>query len=470
MSEEDLAPLKKLQDDVKPLPFAEVKSLIEEETGVPLESFFSELIETPLGSASIAQVHKGVLTTGETVVIKVQRPHIARLIQDDISVLYFVAGLMERYIPESRLYQPSEVVRELAHNLELETNFLVEANNIRRFRVNFQDSDTIVIPKVYLDLSSERLLILEFLDGVPLSKFHPNSAPFEVDREFVVNEGLKAFYQMVFTDGLFHGDLHAGNFFLLPHNQIGLVDFGVVGRLTPRIRSIVATLLIALAQEDYDHLAQQYLEIAPFQSATDPKAFARDLRDLLAPFYGLSLKNVNLGQLLLETSTVAAQHQVLLPTELLLFFKSIIHIESIGRSMIDDYDFLSHAIKYSYSLMRAKYHPKALGAAAQTLARESFDLIRFLPLEIKSYFRRVNHPSYVRTTEIKGLDLLQSTLQSFAHLLFLSILIFSLMLSATLILIFEKGPVQLGLPLLSLIGFGLAGLLGFVSVIKYLKR
>lgn len=468
--EEIIEELKRLHDNVQPLSFDQVQQVIEQETGVPLYSFVSEIDERPLGSASIAQAHRARLTTGEDVVIKVQRPGIAKLIEDDIQVVTFLAGLIETYVDELKVFRPLVLVDEFAKALELETNFLVEANNIRRFAVNFQSVPEVIIPEVYLDLSSERILVLEYLDGVPLSKYNPTSMPFEIDRDKVVREGLNAFYKMVFKDGLFHGDLHAGNFFLLPNNCIGLVDFGVVGRLTPKAKSTVAAMMIALATEDYDRMAEEYLELAPFNQSTQLELFARDLRELLAPYYGLSLRNVNLGKLLMSSATVAASHGVAVPSELMLFFKSVVHIESIGRTLIDDFDFLAQAIEYAGGLIKEQYGPKSIARETRSLLRDSLGFLKSLPREGRQILRKFNQPDFAIHIEVKHAAEIQRSLQHLSHLLFLSIVILSLMLSSTMIFVYDKGPIYAGMPLFSLIGYGAAGFLGFLSAFQYIRR
>ncbi|RYZ71777.1 MAG: AarF/ABC1/UbiB kinase family protein, partial [Proteobacteria bacterium] len=221
---------KKLHDQVSPLPFSEIKRVLESQYGSTLDEIFAEINPVPLGSASIAQVHRAKLRDGSDVVVKVQRPGIERIIADDISILYYLAELLQKYVKETRIFNPIGIVDEFFRTLELETNFVIEANNIRRFIENFKDDTEVKIPHVYIELTGPRVLVLEFLKGIPLSQ----AAALEqegVDRQTVMKAGLRAYFKQVFKDGLFHGDLHAGNLFILPGSRIGLIDFGIVGRL-----------------------------------------------------------------------------------------------------------------------------------------------------------------------------------------------------------------------------------------------
>jgi ubiquinone biosynthesis protein len=218
---------KRLHDQVSALQFAEIEPSLRGHFGAPIENIFSRFDVAARAAGSIAQVHMAELREGGPVVVKVQRPGIEKVITEDLGVLYFLAELIHRYIPESRTYRPKVLVDEFARALELETNFVIEANNIRRFQENFNNEPNIKIPKVFAEYSGKRVLVLEALEGIPLSQ--KNALQQEaIDPEAVLRLGLRCYLKMVFSDGLFHGDLHAGNMFVLPNNRIGLIDFGVV--------------------------------------------------------------------------------------------------------------------------------------------------------------------------------------------------------------------------------------------------
>ena len=326
---------KKLHSDVTCLPFEQIEPLLFNHFGKPYLEVFKNFDKNPLAAASIAQVYRAVLTDGTPVVVKVQRPNIEEVINEDLAVIFTLAELIETYVPEAQIYNPTSLVEEFAKHLELETNFIVEANNIRRFTKNFAGEEQIVIPQVYGEFSGKKVLVLEELQGIPLS--HKNALEQEgIDPEKVLKAGLRAYLKMVFTYGLFHGDLHAGNMFVLPNNRIGFIDFGVVGRLNQKTQEAIANILIALSQEDYDRLAYEYIDLAPYSGFVDVDNYARELRDLIAPYYGLTLKNMNIGKLLMDATSLAASYQIVLPTELVMFFKSIVSIEGMGRIIVKD--------------------------------------------------------------------------------------------------------------------------------------
>lgn len=469
-----------LHDRVQEIEFSVICDVIAEELGPDWKNHFQSIEEKPLGSASIAQVHAARLKTGEDVVLKVQRPGIVHKINDDLNVLYFIAELVEKYIPEVRSFNPIGMVDEYFKTLELETNFVVEANNIRRFKENFappyEHSQKIMIPKVYFDLTTERVLTMQRLMGKTLSD--PRALlQTEVNPETVIQLGLKAYLKMVFVDGFFHGDLHAGNFLIFPHNVIGLIDFGVVGRLNSKTQMAIVNMLIALSKEDYLRLAYEYVDLAPFSEDVNVDTFAKDLQSLISPYYGLTLKNVNVGKILMSSSSIAARHGLKIPTELMLFFKSIISIEGLGQRIQKDFDFLSFILTQVGSVAQSLFEPAKVTHEAQLLFRESKTFLAALPRQLNLIFRRMNSPDYRSRVQIDELQEFRISITRSFSLLFLGVVISALIIASSLIYasVNPENSATLsrwhlaGIPGLSLIGYSLAALLGLIAFVNYIR-
>jgi ubiquinone biosynthesis protein len=458
-----------LHDRVAPLPFDTIEKILKDYYGEAFSKHFQEVHPTPLGSASIAQVHRARLINGDDVVIKIQRPGIIKTIADDLSVLYFLAELIEKYVPETRPFSPIAIVDEFFKTLELETDFVVEGNNIRRFQQNFKSDSDVIIPKVYPELSSERILVLEALKGLPLSQENSLLQP-QVDKDLVIKKGLQIYLKMIFVDGLFHGDLHAGNFFVFPQNKVGLIDFGVVGRLNNKTQTAVANMLLALSKEDYERLAYEYVDLAPFTDLVNVDLFAKDLRELIAPYFGLTLKNVNMGRLLMGSASVAARHGLIVPSELMLFFKSLVAIEGLGRRINPDFDFLSTAIEFSAEILSRQFGPAKLTDQLSAVARETHQLIHGLPRQTSMLLKKLNSPRHSFQWKLHNLpDLLRSLENSFS-LLFLGVVIASLIMSASIVAAPSAQNSLHELPVLSVILFALAGLLGLLGFYHYIRK
>lgn len=461
--------LKRLHDQASTLPFPLMQNVLEQQFGANLEDIFSTIDEEPMAAASIAQVHRAVLKDGSRVVVKIQRPGIQEMIAEDLSVMYTLAELLDKYVPEFRPYAPKVIVNEFFRALEQETNFVIEANNVRRFQKNFISDPNIKIPNVYMELTGRKVLVLEELEGIPLS--HKNALDQEgVDREAILRTGLRCYLKMVFTDGLFHGDLHAGNLLVLPNNQIGLIDFGLVGRLNKKTQNAIAGMLMALFREDYEHLAYEYVDMAPYAEHVDLDRFARDLRDLIAPYYGLTLKNLNAGRLLLDSTGVASRHQLQLPTELVLFFKSIVSIEGMGRIVMKDFDFLSYSLEFADELVKNRYETSKVIRELTTSAKDLSSVVSGFPRHFKQYLRKINSPSYALKLELLELPQLRSTLVKSAHTIFLGLVIGGLLVSSSILMVIDHGPKIFEIPVLATIGYGLACALGVVAFYRYLRQ
>ncbi len=467
--EEFVEEFKRLHDQVATLPFSKMRETLQEQYGPELSRFFSEFDETPIGAASIAQVYRAVLRDGSQVVVKVQRPGILEVIRNDVGVLYFLAERLHAFVPEAAVFNPVGIVDEFFKTLELETDFVVEANNIRRFQQNFRDDPTVKIPHVYTELSGKKVVVLEALQGVPLSQ--PLSLlQTGLDRATVMRAGIRCYFKQVFVFGFFHGDLHAGNLFILPDNRIGLIDFGIVGRLNRRVRDSIANMFVALYTEDYERLAYEYVEAAPFSDQIDIDQFAKDLQDLLAPHFGLNLKNVDLGRLLMGTTAVAARHNLTLPSELMLFFKSIVTVEGMGRVIQSDFDLLPHALEFAGELVSAKADPQRWKDEALGFGRDSAILLKTLPRQLRQFVRRVNHPEFAFRLSLVELEEVKRSMESSSNIIFLGLVIGSLIISASALMFLERGHLVFDIPVLSAIFFGMAGALGLAAFRNYMKK
>ncbi|MBX3020856.1 MAG: AarF/ABC1/UbiB kinase family protein [Bdellovibrionales bacterium] len=433
----DLIPLeysqefRKLHDQVSGVPFPEIEGILVQHFGAPLSEIFASFDEVPLAAASIAQVHRARLKDGSSVVVKVQRPGIERIIQDDLQILRGLAELANRYIPEIRVYNPKGIIEEFGRSMEMEINFVIEANNVRRFAANFQDDPDIKIPNVFSAYTGRRVLVLEALEGIPLSQSGALKQE-GIEPEEILKRGLRAYMKMVYSDGLFHGDLHAGNVLLLPNNKLGLIDFGIVGRLNRKTQNAIANMFLALAEEDYDRLAYLYVDLAPFTERVDTDQFARDIRDLIAPYFGLTLKNVNMGRMLMDSTAVAAQHGLVLPSELVMFFKSMVSLEGMGRMILKDFDFLTYSLEFAKDLVHVRMEPKRMFSDASVVARDMNSLISTLPRQLKQVLRKLNDPDFALQIHTRDLETLRKSIDRASWIIFWGLLLAALTLGLLL--------------------------------------
>jgi ubiquinone biosynthesis protein len=385
--------LVKLQDQVAPLPFTTIQEILNRELGFKVQARFQEIGPAPLGSASIGQVHEAVLATGEKVVIKVLRPEIKKQIETDISLLTLLAEMFEKYFPELSVLNPRVFVEEFFKSLQYELDFKIEANNIEKIARNSTAFPDLVFPKVYHELSTHEVLVLERFEGIRLNdKEAVLGAP--IDRTKIATLGARAFLYSVLKHGLFHGDLHGGNLFILPGDRLGVIDFGIVGRLSQKSRDQLVTMVSALTQEDYETLCYTYAELGSADTSIDFESFQREVRNVLSPYLGLNLNDVNSGRVLIEATKIAAKYNIRVPGDWMLVFRAILTMEGMGRLLDPKFDMIAMGEELILDLVKIQLSPARLKHEAFKISKEFLSLMEVLPRNLRWAIRRFAKNDY----------------------------------------------------------------------------
>ncbi|MGZ3699405.1 MAG: ABC1 kinase family protein, partial [Bdellovibrionota bacterium] len=406
----------------------------------------------PLAAASIGQVHEAVLLSGEKVVVKVQRPEIRRSIDNDVSLLAFLAGMLERYVPETRIASPKVVVDEFFRTLTFELDFVVEANNMAKMAENMLSIPEIVIPKVYKDLSTNKMLTQQRLEGIRVNDLKALDAA-GIDRKIVVDLGARAFFRSVMIDGLFHGDLHGGNLFILPGNRLGIIDFGIVGRLSQKSRDQLANMVMALLTEDYENLCYQYAELGSSESSIDFDGFQRETRNALAPYMGLSLADMNIGRILIEATKIATKYQIKVPGDWMIVFKAILTIEGMGRTLDPHFDLMAMGQDLVKDMVKNQYSMQRLSKEFLWIAKDMATLLQVLPRQIRWMFKKFNSNGFAFEIKSPDLDNIRVQLDTNGRRMSLSVLVAGLFISSSIALSHASEQTVAGFPLVSVIYF-----------------
>ncbi len=458
-----------LQDSVHPLPFDIVRATVEQELNKKIEDAYSFFDPHSLAAASIGQVHVAKLLTGEDVVVKVQRPEIQKIIETDVSLLAFLAGLLEKYVPESRIIGPTTIVNEFFRTLSFELDYVVEANNMAKIAENMAVVPDVVIPRVYKELSTHKILTLEKLVGVRVNDLKALDAA-GIDRKRIVEIGAKAFFKGVMVDGLFHGDLHGGNLFILPGNRLGIIDFGIVGRLSQKSRDQLASMVVSLISEDYENLCYEYAELGASASFIDFDGFQREVRNSLSPYIGLSLADLNVGKILIEATKIATQFNIKVPGDWMLVFKAILTIEGMGRTLDSEFDLLAMGQDLIKDLVKNQYSAQRLSKEILWVTKDVAALFKILPRQIRWMFRKFNSNDFA--FEIKSPDFqeIRTQLDMNGRRLSLSILISGLFVASSIALNQTSLQSFGNYPLASVVYFSGACMFLVVLLIKSLKK
>lgn len=378
----------KLQRAVPPFSGADAERVIREEFGKPVEQVFKNFDPKPFAAASLAQVHRATLRNGTRVAVKVQRPSVRVTVENDIHILLFLAALAERYVPALRKIRPVRVVKEFAEWTLRELDFTIEGGHIDRFRANLEGEERMRIPAVYWEYTSRRVLTMELLSGIPFEETS-RLRKAKVDLEVIADTAIRTMLKQFFIDGFFHGDPHPGNFVVLPGNVIGMLDFGIVGRLSAEVRLELISVFISYNNKDSEGYAKHLLDLAELGTDADTRAFRSEVSRILDRVIYSPLKQKGIADAFYQVVTRGAQHDVFFPLDLVLLGKALLTVESVALKLYPRFDFDAAVGPYLSEVIRAELSPKKLAAQAQGNAFDALALLRTLPEHTLSLLKKI---------------------------------------------------------------------------------
>jgi len=356
--------LKKLQDEVSPVPFAAIKEAVEESLGRPLDEVYERFEERPLAAASVGQVHRAVLRHeggARDVVVKVQRPGARSTVARDVEILHALAALVERTIPESRLYSPIRLVDQFDRAITSELDFQLEAEHALRFAKNFEGHAAVRFPGVYKEASSKQVLTLEFLPG---TKVYEAIREHGHDGSNIARTSVGVIIKMIFEDGFFHADPHPGNILIsgTPASPVfGLVDLGMVGRLSPEMRDRTVDLMIAAVRQDAIAVADALYAIGTPTKKVDMRAYRAEVSELAEKYLGRPLKEIDLAAMIQDLVYGAGKYGIEVPPDFLMVGKALMTMEGVGKEIDPDLDVFTEMRPYFFELLRKRYSPERVG-------------------------------------------------------------------------------------------------------------
>jgi ubiquinone biosynthesis protein len=453
--------LQKLQDDVRPIPFAEVERVVREELGLTIEQAFLEFDERPTAAASIGQVHHALLPNGERVAVKVQRPNAPRQIESDISLLFQAARLAKERVRALDFIDAEQVVDEFARSIRGELDYRAEARNAEVFRRNFAGNPEVKIPRVFWSYTRRRVLALELLEGTQLADIDVTSLS-AAERRDLAYRAAEIWMTMIFRHGFFHGDPHPANVFVLTDGGvIGLVDFGQVGKLTDDDMSKLTRLFIDAANERVDVLPRRLAELGVRYPREREEEFAEELREIYYRYYGVSLADVDPLQVIREAFDLIYSMNLRLPTRFVLLDKAIATLASVGIELYPDFNVFEVAKPYARNLLVERFSPERVLARAR---KESGDLARIgaaFPYQVSDFMEQIRDGQLEVGFVHKGLDDFMHKVDVAFNRLVIALIVVGGLIGSSLIGIFSKhGPFVAGVNFLSFIGFLLSGALG----------
>ncbi len=393
---EFVAEMRKLQDQVQGIKFEDAVSVINNSLGKSYGEVFAEIQNTPIGTASIGVVYRGKLLDGSPVVIKVRRPGIEKIIKTDFSLLGVLVAQVERASPEFKRLGVGRLVRDFGVHLQSELDYRVEALNAQRLKAIIEklDKDKIFyLPKVYSQFTTDEILVLEFIDGIPFS----DSARVATVSDVIhskLEKGISVFVHTILSEGFFHADLHGGNFFLMPDKRIGIIDFGSVGILSKKSRENLVAILYALVTHNYDNLVCEFLDVAEYDNIPDMDALTRDVKDVLSPFVGLTVQQINLAQIFRLTVSTLVSHEIFLPREWLIVFRAMVALDGVGKALKMDFDVFSIIDRDIRPIMTELYSKEHIIEEAVWVGRDVLNSLKSLPRHARWFLREFAKRNY----------------------------------------------------------------------------
>lgn len=426
--------LRKLQDSVTPIDPEQIEKTIEEQLGAPVSEVFASFEKDCFAAASIAQVHRAVLHSGERVIIKVRRPEIEAIINNDIEILWDLASLVEKRYVWARELQLTEIVDEFSNAIRNEIDYFREGRNAEKIRDYFSNNASVIIPKIYWDYSTHQLLTMEQIQGMKFGELI-NASPDSVNKKLIAERIVRSFLDQALDAGVFHGDPHPGNFFFFPDNKICYIDFGQVGVLSEEMKFHFSSLIIGLMRGDTEMLQRTLFEMSPTPDKLDERQFQMDLTALRDQYYELPFRDVHIGKVVHDVFQLTNKHHIVIPTNYTLLGKALITLEGMINQLDNAISILELAEPYGRKLLIERLDPQRL---AKKWSRSLFQALTHsvqLPSLLTKTLKHLNTGKTHVEMELPQLDLLLSKLDRVANRISFSIILlaFSIILCGLII-------------------------------------
>lgn len=471
---------RKLQDQVPPVPFAEVKRVIENDLKRPLAKIFKEIEPASVAAASVAQVHIARLFSGDKVAVKVIRPNIGAKIRHDIGLMYFFARKLEKAFQAARALGAVNIVGEFERTVFQELDMYIEAGSMEKFSARFRDVDEIHIPKVYWEYTARSVLVMEYINGIKMDQVDELKAN-KIDPKEVALIGLRSFSRQLMEFGFFHADPHPANVIVMFDGRVSLVDFGITGYLEEETMHQVANIFLGYAEHDYDMVMTALWDMGLIdEDRVDIKSFRRDLKDVSEPFYGRSLKTISVKDVYDQVMQLVLRHRIRLPRDLLLLLKTFIQTEALGKILDSDASILEVTRPFARELLQEGYETHKMVRHIRNDMLTMGSYLKMMPKFVHDILKQTARGKQGVEIRHSGFEHLANQMAKGVNRLIIGLIVSASLIAASLILnsgrrLFEftinvAGEQKISLDaVLGVSGYVMATLLGVWLVISILR-
>jgi len=464
--EEITSELSRLQYGAAPLPFAKLEPLLEEQWGAQWRRKFRSIDTNPLASASIAQVHRAVTLEGREVVLKIQRPGIPELIRSDLSLLGDLALLLERYLPRSRGYKPRQLVDHFSKVLALELDFLYEGRTMDLVRKHFEHNSDIHVPELHWPLCSNRILVMEYIEGTRLSE---ETMADSVDTHRIAEIGARYVLTQVFDHGVYNADPHPANFIVRPDGVLTPLDFGMIGILDEEMKQALVNMLMAFVNKDPDKLMRVFFSLELLDETARRSELSYDLSRLINYYHRIPVAHLSVTRMLQDLNTVIRRYHIALPVDLALTLKVMVTVESLGRRLDPEFDIVAVAKPFVEKVRVNRLKQWTDPEKIFDLLEDTAKLFSSLPYDAHELLKKARSGKLKLSLDLEDLDPRVREIDRSVNRLSFSVVIAGLLVASSFFMRLPAGPRLLGVPLLGLVGFAAAGILGIWFLIGILR-
>jgi ubiquinone biosynthesis protein len=442
----------KLQDSVEPMPFEQIRPRFMEEFGKDVDEIFDgELIL--IASASLGQVYKGRLKSGEEVAVKVLKPGVEEIIHSDCIIMYSLASTFEEKLHNYGLDSPKKILQEFEKTIKKELDYNIEALNLKRFAKNFEDDERIVVPKLYEEFSGTTVLTMEFIDGIKISRIDMLEEA-GIDPKEVAKTGFDLICEQIFEYRFFQADPHPGNIFALPDGRISFVDFGMMGSISERDRKEFVDMIYYIQKEEEEKAALCILKLAKVENDDlDRDEFAKDMGNVIRTYFYSSLKNIKIKNLLDDISDLICQHKVYFKESNYLLMKALFTIEGVVTTLDPDFCVTEEIKPFIIRFYKKNFSLSALFSRASELPKEMNDFLMQFPGDIKAVAEKMKSGKLKIEFQHMGLEEMEESIEKSANRLSISVIAATILVVSTLLLLTETPSPFFDFPVLGFIGF-----------------
>lgn len=457
--------LKKLQHSVPSFSEEKAIALIEDELGGPISEIFRDFSPVPVAAASIAQVHKATLIDGTKVAVKVQRPGIKRIIDTDMEIMFNLAVAIEKHVADMKSSNIVKILDEFDKSIHKELNFSIEATSIERFGNNFRDNPTIYVPKCYREYSTHKVLTMEFVDGIEISDTEQIETQ-SLDRKIIAKRGADLVLEQIFKFGFFHADPHPGNVLVMPGNVICFIDFGMMGTLTRNTRDLITSIAIGAINRDIDRIIRSLLKICETTGEVKIQKLELQLTEITDLYFNQSLENIDIRDLFNELVDFFPSNNLKIPSDLYSLGRSLILLQANGEMLDPDYNVSQQIEPFFKKLVRERLHFRQFAKDLFISSEEMVQLAKELPYQMREIIDKVRNGTLKFDVEHKGLEPMLTKHEQISNRMTFAIILASITVGSSLLILARMPPLWNNIPIIGLLGFIAATILGFWLLIS----